>query len=292
MAKTQDIRRNSAVVGAANLLTRATGLLREMAFAAAFGAGIQADAFNAAFRIGNLFRELFAEGALSNAFVPLYASVEESDGRESAYALVNAFMGVLLLAVGGVTILTFVAAEPLVWAVASGFAKDPEKFDLSVRLSRVLSPFVATISVASVFMGMLNLRGKFFLPAIMPMFFNASVIAACIIGAKVDLPFEPIMLVAAAALIGGTAQALVQLPILMRGGFRFAPNLQGHPALKRLIKFIGPALIAISVIQLHILKPQQHSILQHHESSLHCSTHCCLLSSVYKHIICLFHCLF
>ena len=253
MAKTQDIRRNSAVVGAANLLTRATGLLREMAFAAAFGAGIQADAFNAAFRIGNLFRELFAEGALSNAFVPLYASVEESDGRKSAYALVNAFMGVLLLSVGGVTILTFVAAEPLVWAVASGFAKDPEKFDLSVRLSRVLSPFVATVSVASVFMGMLNLRGKFFLPAIMPMFFNASVIAACIIGAKVELPFEPIMLVAVAALVGGTAQALVQLPILMRGGFRFAPNLQGHPALKRLIKFIGPALIAISVIQLHIL---------------------------------------
>ena len=253
MAKTQDIRRNSAVVGAANLLTRATGLIREMAFAAAFGAGIQADAFNAAFRIGNLFRELFAEGALSNAFVPLYASVEEGEGRESAYALVNAFLGVLLLAVGGVTILTFVAAEPLVWAVASGFADDPVKFDLSVRLARVLSPFVATVSVASVFMGMLNLRGKFFLPAIMPMFFNASVIAACIIGAKVELPFEPIMLVAAAALLGGMAQALVQLPVLVRGGFRFAPNLRGHPALKRLIKFIGPAIIAISVIQLHIL---------------------------------------
>lgn len=257
MPKTQDITRNSLVVGAANLLARVTGLAREVAFAAVFGAGIQADAFNAAFRIGNLFRELFAEGALSNAFVPLYAAIEEEEGQESAFALANAFLGVLLVAVAGVALLTFVAARPLVWAVASGFADDPEKFALTMQLTRLLSPFVATVSVASVFMGMLNLRGRFFLPAITPMLFNVAVIAACAVGFFVELPFDAILLVAGAALAGGAAQAAVQLPALRRLHFRLRPHLSGHPALKRLVKFIGPAVVAISVVQLHILVETQ-----------------------------------
>lgn len=240
-----DIRRNTLTVGGASLLARITGIAREMVFAAAFGAGIQADAFNAAFRIGNLFRELFVEGALSNAFIPLFAKTEQAEGSESAWRLANAFLGVLIAALGGVTLALFLLAEPLVFVVASGFGEDPEKVQLTARLTRILSPFVACLSVASVFMGMLNVRGRFFLPAVCPMLFNVFVIAACVT--------QRIEVVAFAALAGGAAQALVQLPSLRKEGFRLALSFGRHPALRKLLAFLGPAVVAISVVQIHIL---------------------------------------
>ena len=244
MART-DIRRNTLTVGTASLIARITGIAREMVFAATFGAGVRADAFNAAFRVGNLFRELFVEGALSNAFIPLFAKTEEAEGAESAWRLANAFLGVLLAALGGVTLLLFFCAEPLVYVVASGFAEDPAKVELTARLTRILSPFVACLSVASVFMGMLNVRGRFFLPAVSPILFNLFVIAACFT--------QRIEVVAAGALLGGAAQALVQLPSLHREGFRLALSFGRHPALRKLLAFLAPALVAISVVQVHIL---------------------------------------
>ncbi len=250
-----DIQRNTLLVGAANLLSRVTGLVREMAFAAAFGAGISADAFNAAFRVGNLFRELFAEGALANAFVPLFADVAEREGEVSGWALANALLGVLLAAVGVATLLTFLFAHPLVLLFAPGFAEDPAKLELSASLARVLAPFVATISVASVFMGMLNVRGRFFMPALVPVLFNGAVIVACVgsvaFGEATGL--EPVYGVAIAALVGGTAQAAVQFPALRRQGFRLRPTFGRHPQLRRLLAFLGPALVAISVVQVNLL---------------------------------------
>lgn len=251
----KDIRRNTLVVGSANVLARLTGLVREIAFAAAFGAGLSADAFNVAFRIGNLFRELFAEGALSNAFVPLFADTEQKDGLKSAFDLANAFLGLLLVAVGVVVAGTILFAEPLVHVLASGYADVPGKVELTATLARVLAPFVATVSVASVFMGVLNVRGRFFVPALTPILFNVAIIAAC----AAAQPFEAatgqpaILLVAMAALVGGLGQATIQLPSLRAQGFRFRPRLAGHPALKRLVKFVLPAIVAISVVQLHLL---------------------------------------
>ena len=253
----KDLRKNSLLVGAANVLARFTGLAREITFAAVFGAsaGPAADAFNAAFRIGNLFRELFAEGALSNAFVPLFADVEENDGPKSAIALVNAFLGVLLVVVGLACLGTFLLAEPLVSLLAPGFEEQAGKVELTAKLTRILSPFVLTVSAASVFMGVLNVRGRFFLPALTPLFFNLAIIAACL-GSG---PFaevtgqEPIVLVAIGALVGGSAQALVQVPLLLKTGFRFLPSLGRHPALKRLLVFVVPAVLAIAVTQLHLL---------------------------------------
>jgi putative peptidoglycan lipid II flippase len=250
-----DIGRNTLVVGAANLVSRFTGLFREIAFAAAFGAGVSADAFNAAFRVGNMFRELFAEGALANAFVPLFADVAEREGETSGWGLANALLGVLMAAVGAATLLTLVFAEPLVLVFATGFAEDPDKLDLATALTRVLSPFVATISVASVFMGMLNVRGRFFMPAVVPVLFNGAVIAACV-GSSVfgeATGLNPIYGVAIAALIGGCAQAAVQYPALRGQGFRLRPTFGRHPQLKRLVAFLVPALIAISVVQINLL---------------------------------------
>ena len=253
----KDLRKNSLVVGAANVLARFTGLAREITFAAVFGAsaGPAADAFNAAFRIGNLFRELFAEGALSNAFVPLFADVEEKDGPKSAVALANAFLGVLLVVVGVACLGTFLLAEPLVHLIAGGFAEESGKVELTAKLTRILSPFVLTVSAASVFMGVLNVRGRFFLPAIAPLFFNLAIIASCLgSGAFADATgHEPIVLVAVGAVLGGFCQAAAQLPLLRRTGFRFRLSLGRHPELKRLLVFVVPAVLAIAVTQLHLL---------------------------------------
>lgn len=253
------LRQSVAAVGAANLLSRVSGLAREVVFAAVFGAGLAADAWNAAFRIGNLLRELFAEGALSNAFVPLYADVEEKDGRDAAFALANAFLGGLLAAVAAVGLLTFTFADPLVSLIAGGFDQDAEKAALTASLSRALSPFVGLIAVASVFMGMLNVRGRFFLPAVSPLLMNGAVIAACLGATAYERATgQPgIFAVAWASLLGGAAQALAQLPLLWRQGFRLRPSLGGHPALRRLWAFVLPAVIAISVTQLHLLVETQ-----------------------------------
>ena len=250
-----NIRRNTFVVALANLISRITGLVREIVFAAAFGASAAADAFNAAFRVGNLFRELFAEGALANAFVPLYADVSEKEGTASAWDLANAFLGVLLLSVGGASLLILFFAEPLVLVLAGGFAENPEKLSLAAGLTQVLAPFVAAISVASVFMGMMNVRGRFFLPALVPVLFNGFVIVACLGKSHFqDLTgLQPIYGVAIAALLGGGAQAAVLLPRLRRMGYRFRPRIGNHPALKRLLKFLVPALIAISIVQINLL---------------------------------------
>ena len=249
------MRGNAMKVAIASLLSRVSGLAREVAFAAAFGASAAADAFLGAFRVGNLFRELLAEGALANAFVPMFADVSEKEGLKSAWRLANAFLGVLLLISGIITIATLIFAEPLIMMVASGFAQDPNKLELATNLTRILAPFIATISAASVFMGMLNVRGKFFLPAIVPMVYNAFVIAACLgrdwIGEVTG--FHPIYAVGIAALLGGIGQAVVQLPALRRDGFRLKISLGKHPALKRLLKFVVPAVIAISVVQVNLL---------------------------------------
>lgn len=249
-----DLRRNAAAVGLANGLSRLSGLAREVVFAAVFGASPAADAFNVASRVSSLFRELLAEGALTSAFVPAYAREAEANPAQG-WALANALLGVLLLALGAVTLLTLLLAEPLVLAFAAGFEDTPARLDLSVALTRVLSPFVALISIAALWMGMLNVRGRFFGPALSPVLLNAAVIAACALAGPwaAWTGQDPITAVAWASLLGGGAQAAVLLPGLWRAGYRPWPSLRGHPALRGVLRFFGPALVAISVTQLHLL---------------------------------------
>jgi putative peptidoglycan lipid II flippase len=218
-----------------------------------------ADAFNVAFRAAQFFRELVAEGSLSNAFVPIFSRIDEEEGAEEAYQLANAFMGVLLIALGGITLLTFAFAEGWIWLFASGFSADPEKFDLAVWLTRILSPFVAFMSLAAVFMGVLNVRQRFFLPAVAPAMFNVAVIAGCLWCTPIALAIgqPPIVVVALASLVGGAGQFLVQLPALRAVGFRVRPVLRAHPALRRLVQFLVPAFIGIMTVQFNLLVESQ-----------------------------------
>jgi putative peptidoglycan lipid II flippase len=257
--KSAQVGRNAAIIAAASALVRLSGLLREIIFANFFGAGLSTDAYNAAFRAAQFFRELLAEGSLANVYVPVFAETEQRDGPPAAWRLANAFLGVLLLALGLITVGTFVFAEGWVYAVAWGFADDPAKFELTATLTRILAPFLATVSLASLFMGMLNVRGRFFLPAIAPATFNVAVIIACFLKGPWEAATgtDGILLVGIASVLGGAGQFLVQLPALLREGWTIRPSLRGHPALKKLFLFMIPAFIGIMTVQFNLVVESQ-----------------------------------
>ena len=162
--------RSALAAGLANFIGRISGLAREMIFARIFGAGGVADAFNVAYRVPGLLRELVAEGSLSNVFVPVFAEQSEgsegSGGLQHAWALANAMLGLILLVLGGATLVFVIGADYFVLLLASGFREVPGKAELASDLTQWMSPFLVGLSVASLFGGMLNVRGKFFLPAL------------------------------------------------------------------------------------------------------------------------------
>lgn len=246
-------------VGAANLLARVTGMAREIVVSAVFGAGAVTDAYNAALRVPQLLRELLAEGSLQNAFVPAFSDASEKEGVEGAWRLANAFLGVLLVALGGVTLLFFAGAPIWVRLIANGFHDDAEKFALTVTLTRWLSPFLAGLSLAGFAAAMLNVRGRFGLPALAANALNVLVIAGALLAkpleARTGLP--AIVALAAATTLSGFVQLGLTWPALRTEGFRFRPTLGGHPGLRRMLAYLGPALIGISTVQFNLLVETQ-----------------------------------
>jgi putative peptidoglycan lipid II flippase len=236
-----------------------SGLVRDVVFAFFFGAGTTADAFHAAFRVPNLLRELLAEGSLANIFVPIFAEETEKKDLQDAWILANAVLGVLLVVLGAVTLLFVALAEPFVFLVAAGFETVDGKVELATWLTRILAPFLAGLSIASLFGGMLNVRGRFFLPAIAPALLNLFVIAGCVLGEQwAQATGTPaIGAVAVAATLSGLCTAAIQYPALRREGFRFRPTLRPHPAIGRIVRFLGAALIGISVVQFNLLVETQ-----------------------------------
>lgn len=248
-------------VGAANALARVTGMARDILFVAVFGAGATTDAFNAAFRVPQLLRELLAEGSLQNVVVPSLSATLEREGLEEAWRLANAFLGLLLVLLGVVT-LTFVGFAPFwVHVVADGFSADPAKFALTTQLTRWLSPFLFGLSVSALFAGMLNVRGKFFVPAMAQNVLNGLAIVGCL----VQGPFERatgmpgILAVALATTLSGFVQVGLSLPLLWKEGYRLRPSLAGHPKLRGMLATVGPALIGISTVQGNLLIESQYA---------------------------------
>jgi putative peptidoglycan lipid II flippase len=257
--KPPQFRKAALITSVASILVRISGFLRDIIFSGFFGAGAVADAYYAALRAPNLFRELFAEGTLSNIVVPLFAESSESDGQEQAYALINAILGVLLLLLGGITGLLLAFPELFVQLIASGYDQDPEKFTLTATLVQWLSPFLMGLSVASLFAGMLNVKGRFFLPTLAPSVFNIAIIIACFMSdfweSATGQP--PIVLITIAASASGFLSAAIQYPTLRRLGFRFRPNLKPHPKLKEALKFGAAAVIGVTVVQFNLIVETQ-----------------------------------
>jgi len=266
--------RSSAVVGGAVLASRLLGLVREQVFAGFFGAGRELDAFITAFRIPNLFRDLFAEGALSAAFVTTFSQKLEREGDASAWRLANLVIHALALVVGGIVIVGIITAPGLVDLIAPGFAATPGKTELTVFLTRLLFPFLFLVALAAVAMGMLNAKERFGVPASASSFFNLGSIVAGLATAwwlapdymsdlwssggraalSSDAAARAITGMAVGTLVGGALQLLVQVPSLYRLKYRYQPGLSFRdPGLRKVLALMGPATIGAAAVQVNVM---------------------------------------
>ena len=222
-----------------------------MVLARLFGATPAADAFFVAFRIPSLLRELFAEGSMSSAFIPVFTEYRTMRGKQEAWELASAVFTTLLTVVTLVTIAGILAAPWLVQVLAPGFQEDPEKLALATLLARMMFPYLLFVSLAALAMGILNSVRAFAAPAFSPLFLNIFIIS-CALGLSPYLQ-EPIMGVAIGVVAGGAAQFAMQLPSLkLRGllfGFRFEP---GHPGLRKIGLLMVPSLLGLSVTQINL----------------------------------------
>lgn len=230
--------------------------MRDQVLAFLFGAGDQMDAYVIAFRIPNLVRDLFAEGAMSAAFVPTFTRVLTLDGRDRAWRLGNLVVNTLVLATGLVVILGVVCATPLTTVFARAYSAVPGKLELTVSLTRVMFPFLTLVAVAAAFMGMLNSLHRFFIPAVSPAMFNVGSIV-CTIGLaplmpRVGLPV--VMAPAIGVLIGGFLQMAVQWPSLHREGYRYGALLDFHDeGLRRVLLLMGPGVVGLAAVQINLV---------------------------------------
>lgn len=247
-------------MSAATLISRILGYIKDMILAGYFGASAKSDVFFVAFRIPNLLRELFAEGSMSSAFVPVLTETQTREGREAANRLVRAVLLVIMLVVGSFCILGMVFAPMIVTLIAPGFLDDPAKFADAVLLTRIMFPFLFFVSLASLVMGALNTRGVFFIPALAPALLNVVTIV-CIVTLASQFA-NPIISVAIGIVLGGLVQFLFQVPAFWRQGLSFfgrsgAERLTirqtlTHPGLRRIGTLIIPATFGMAVAQINI----------------------------------------
>ncbi len=205
-----------STVSGMTLLSRITGLARESLKAAAFGAGMQMDAFEAAFRLPNILRRLFAEGAFSQAFVPIFAEYRRHRGEDETRALVGRVGTLLAVVLLGVTLVGVLAAPWLVYALASGFAQTPGKVELTAEMIRIVFPYLLFVSLVSLAGGVLNVYRQFAIPAFTPVLLNVSIIGAALFLAPYCDP--PIKALAWGVLVGGIAQLALQIRPLAKIG--------------------------------------------------------------------------
>ena len=249
----------ASTVSLLTLVSRVTGLVRDQLIAAQFGAGALTDAFNVAFRLPNLLRRLFAEGAFSQAFVPFLAATRERDGEDATQALIDAVATVLLWALVATSLAGIVGAPILVWLLAAGL----QDFELAVLMARWMFPYIACMSLVALAAGILNTWRHFAVPAFTPVLLNLSLIGAAWLGVPffARLGLQPILALAGGVVLGGLLQLAWQLPALRRIGklprVGVCPaaivRAWAHPGVRRIRALMAPALLGVSVAQLSLL---------------------------------------
>ncbi len=251
-------------------ISRVLGLVREQILAYFFPARTGLDAFYAAFRIPNLLRDMFGEGALSKAFVSTFSEIEKKEGREQALRLANVVLNALLLVVTALSLAGVVYADVIVDLALPGAGFDaalPEdesfgfatKRELTIGLTRVMFPFIILVSAAALVMGILNAQGRFFVPALASAFFNVGSVVVGVLGYYVAPRFgwHPAMGMAVGVLAGGALQLLAQIPSLIRLGYRYRPILSFRdPWLAQLARLFGPGALVASTVQVNVLVNQ------------------------------------
>ena len=251
--------RAASTISLFTLASRITGLLQIIVVSSLFGAGASFDAFNVAFRIPNLLRRLFGEGAFTQAFVPTLARARAADGDEATHALIDAVATILFFALVATCIVGVVAAPFIVWLTASGL----ERFDQAVVMTRVMFPYIGFISLVSLSSGVLNTWRRFAVPAATPVLLNLSMIAAVILVSPwfERIGIAPIYSLAAGVMLGGVLQLAVQIPALRRVGHlpriglgaKALRDAWRHPGVRTVLRAMAPALVGVSVAQLSIL---------------------------------------
>ena len=252
------------------MTSRVLGLVRDQVLSYYFGASDAMDAYRVGFRFPNLFRDLFAEGAMSAAFVPTFTRHLAESGRESAWRLGNLMMTALIVVTGTIALLGILFAEPLVTALAGKYAAVPGKLELTITLAQIMFPTLLLIALAAAAMGMLNSLRHFFIPALSPAMFNVVTIAAAVLVVPFFLPagFQsarigtwtladlrvPIIVIGVSTVLGGVAQLALQLPLLTREGFRFRPAFDWKdPGLRRVLFLMGPGTIGLAATQMNLV---------------------------------------
>ncbi|PAU66050.1 murein biosynthesis integral membrane protein MurJ [Pseudomonas sp. PIC25] len=241
-----------AAVSSITMLSRVLGFVRDTIIARIFGAGMATDAFFVAFKLPNLLRRIFAEGAFSQAFVPILAEYKTQQGEEATRTFIAYVSGLLTLVLALVTLLGVLVAPWIIWISAPGFADEPEKFELTTSLLRVTFPYILLISLSSLAGAILNTWNRFSVPAFVPTLLNVSMIGFALFLTPYFDP--PVMVLGWAALAGGLLQLLYQLPSLKKIGMLVLPRLNlRDTGVWRVLKQMLPAILGVSVSQVSLI---------------------------------------
>lgn len=238
-------------------MSRITGLVRESVMGSLFGAGLIYDAFLLGFRIPNLTRDLFAEGALSSAFVPTFTEYLTTKSKEEAARLSNLVATAIILVVGGFCLLGVIFSPQLVQLFAPGYALVPGKKELAVTMTRTMFPFLLLVALAAQAMGVLNACNQFAVPAMASTFFNIGSVGFGLLLGYVAGPYLRISHIEGMAIgvvLGGALQLVWQLPSMARAGFAFRPVIDWtHPGLRHIIQLMGPAILGNAAVQINVM---------------------------------------
>jgi len=238
------------------MTSRLLGVVREQVIAAYFGAGAATDAYNVAFRLPGLLRDLFAEGAMSAAFVPTFTTKLTTSGKEPAWRLANHVINALIVVTGVLVILGIVFAEPLILAFTDEkYTSSAAQLALTVQLARIMLPTLTLIALAAALMGMLNSLHHYFVPALSPAMFNVLTIicAFAFVPLMPAFGLQPIVAIAIGTLLGGVAQLALQWPTLHREGFRYHVDIDWRDeGLQRMLTLMGPGAIGMAATQVNV----------------------------------------
>lgn len=245
-----------ATVSSMTLLSRILGFVRDFVVARTFGAGLATDAFFVAFKLPNLLRRMFAEGAFSQAFVPILGEYKNQRGERETLLLIDHVTSILALVLFAVTAIGVAAAPLLVWISAPGFAADAGKFELTIQLTRITFPYIFFMSLVALAGGILNTMSRFALPAFTPVLLNVVFIVMALFAAPYFDP--PVLALAWAVFLGGVVQLAVQIPALRRVAMLPRPSLNWQaawqdPGVRRILALMGPAVLGVSVSQISLL---------------------------------------
>lgn len=245
------IARAAGIMSVATFISRVLGYVKDMILARYFGAGGLSDTFFVAFRIPNLLRELFAEGSMSSAFIPVLTEYQTRHGADEAKRLVRVTFTFIFIFVGAICVLGIIFAPAIVTLIAPGFLKTPEKFSQTVMLTRVMFPFLLFISLAALVMGALNTKRVFFVPGLAPAMLNVTIIATILL--SVSLFSQPIIAVAVGVTLGGLVQFAFQIPSFFRNDYDLKPSFGfRHQGLKKMSLLMLPATMGMAVAQVNI----------------------------------------